>query len=142
MATTSQLDRILQQAHEGRPCAPGASLLKYPAIKRFFHPLISLVTWVIALFNPPPLELMNIPQRTGRVILMTLALVIASILFAMIGAVGLFLMEKGRELRDTPEFYHGLLVVFVGIAVNSGCIFALLQVKKADTKLLPPDDKK
>ena len=80
-------------------------------------------------------------QRAGRVFMMTLTLVIASILFAMGGAIGLYVMERGRELRDTPEFYHGLLIILLGIGVNTACIFVLLQIKKADTKLLPPDKK-
>ena len=93
------------------------------------------------LFNPPPLSSMNLAQKTGRILLFTAALVIASILFAMVGAVGLYIMECGRELRDVPEFYHGLMIVTVGVGVNIGCVFVLLQIKKADTKLLPPEKK-
>jgi biotin transporter BioY len=84
---------------------------------------------------------MSYLQRASRVLVFTLALVIASIIFAVVGTVGLYIMERGRELRDTPQFYHGLLIVLVGIAVNVGCVFVLLQIKRADTKLLPPDKK-
>ena len=97
---------------------------------------------MLNLFNPPPLESMSLPQRTGRVLLFSGTLIIASIVFAMAGAVGLYILERGRELRDVPQFYHGLLIVLAGIAVNLGCVFALLQIKKADTKLVSPPEKK
>jgi hypothetical protein len=93
---------------------------------------------LINLFNPPPLASMNLAQKAGRVLLLTASLVVGSILFAMIGAVGLFLMERGRELRDSPQFYNGAFIVLTGIAVNVSCVFVLLQIKKADTKLVPP----
>lgn len=141
MAAPTQLDELLGSPPEGGSCTHRNILLKYPVIKKFFAPLISLISWIAELFNPPPLESLTFRQRTGRVIMMTVTLVTASVLFAMAGAVGLYVMERGRELRDTPEFYHGLLIVLVGIAVNTGCVLVLLQVKKADTKLLPPDEK-
>jgi predicted Co/Zn/Cd cation transporter (cation efflux family) len=81
---------------------------------------------------------MTTVQKTGRVLLFSGTLVIASIVFAMVGAVGLYLVERGRELGDVPEFYHGLVIVLVGIAVNISCVFVLLQIKKADTHLVPP----
>ncbi len=84
---------------------------------------------------------MSLAQKTGRVFFLTFALVAASVLFAMGGAIGLFIMERGRELRDTPEFYHGLLIIVVGAAVNTACVFVLLQIKKMDTKLVPPKSK-
>jgi hypothetical protein len=93
---------------------------------------------LINLFDPPPLASMNLAQKTGRVFLLSFTLIIASVLFAMFGAVGLYIMEKGRELGDAPEFYNGMLIVLTGVAVNTGCVFVLLQLKKADTKLVPP----
>jgi hypothetical protein len=141
MVAPTQLDQFLANDRKDGPCLRERILLKYPNIKRIFSPLFSLAEWVMGLFNPPPLEAMNLRQKTGRVLLMTAALVIASILFAMLGAVGLFIMEKGRELRDAPEFYNGLVIVLLGVAVNAACIFALLQIKKADTKLVPPGKK-
>jgi formate hydrogenlyase subunit 3/multisubunit Na+/H+ antiporter MnhD subunit len=142
MVPTSQLDKILGHAHDGDSSLLEQTFQRHPLIKSFFSPLISLVAWVLELFNPPPLESMNLVQRTGRVVLLTMTLVVASILFAMVGALGLYLMERGRELRDSPQFYHGLLILLVGTAVNVGCVFALLQIKKADTKLVPPPEKK
>ena len=142
MAAPSELDKLIAEYHEQQhSCLLEETLLRYPAIKPFFSPLISLAGWLMELFNPPPLSSMTLAQKTGRILLFTAALVIASILFAMAGAVGLYIMERGRELRDVPQFYHGLVIVLVGIAVNVGCVFVLLQIKKADTKLLPPENK-
>ena len=142
MLPSSHLDELLGHARDGRPCLLERTFLEYPSIKRFFSPHTSLFGWVVDMFNPPPLESMTLTQRAGRVFLLTLAMVVASILFAMAGAVGLYVMERGRELRDTPQFYHGLVIVLVGIAVNAACVFVLLQVKKLDSRLLPPADKK
>ena len=141
MAAPSELDKLIAEYHEHAPCLLEETLLRYPGIKPFFSPLISLVGWLMELFNPPPLKSMSLTQKTGRILLFTAALVIGSILFAMVGALGLYLMERGRELRDVPQFYHGLVIVMVGVAVNVGCVFVLLQIKKADTKLLPPEEK-
>jgi hypothetical protein len=138
----SELEKLIADYHAHGPCLLERTLLSSPAIKQFFSPLTSLVCWVIELFNPPPLKSMSLPQKAGRVLLFTAALVIGSILFAMVGSVGLYIMERGRELRDTPQFYHGLFIVLVGVGVNVGCVFVLLQIKKADTKLVPPPEKK
>ena len=70
-------------------------------IKRFY----GLLRWLISLFDPPPLKCDDRSRRkTGRVAdSHRRRLVIGSILVAMLGAVGLFLMEKGRELGSTPR---------------------------------------
>ena len=141
MPQPSYLDDLIAAYRHGEPCLPERTLLEYPVIKRFFYPLTSLIGWIVEMFNPPPLESLTFTQRAGRVFLFTLTMVVGSILFAMAGAVGLYIMERGRELRDTPQFYHGLLIMLVGAAVNVGCVFVLLQIKKADTKLVPPDKK-
>jgi ACR3 family arsenite efflux pump ArsB len=96
---------------------------------------------LINLFDPPPLESLNLTQKTGRVLLLTITLVVASILFAMLGALGLFIMERGRELGSAPQFYDGLIIILVGIAVNIACVFVLMQIKKADNHLIVPTKK-
>jgi hypothetical protein len=141
MAAPSELDKLIAEYHEQHPCLLDETLLRFPAIKPFFDPLISLAGWLMELFNPPPLKSMTLFQKTGRIMLFVASLVVASILFAMVGTLGLYIMERGRELRDVPQFYHGLLIVMVGVGVNVGCVFVLLQIKKADTKLLPPEKK-
>jgi hypothetical protein len=139
MVPKSHLDDLLE--HHSLPCALEETLLKYPAIKRFLSPIFSLLPWLMEMFNPPPLESMTFSQKTGRVVFFSAMLVIASVLFAMAAAVGLYLLERARELHDTPGFYHGVVIVMFGVAVNAFCVFVLLQIKKADTKLLPPDKK-
>jgi hypothetical protein len=141
MVPKTHLDEIEGHVPHGGPCLLEQLQLRYPGIKQFLSPLISLAGWLVELFNPPPLNSMTLTQKAGRVLLFTAALVIGSVLFAMVGALGLYLMERGRELGNVPQFYHGLLIVLVGIGVNVGCVFVLLQIKKADTKLVPPDKK-
>jgi len=141
MAAPSELDKLIADYHEQHPCLHEGTLLSYAAIKPFLEPLISLAGWLMELFNPPPLKSMTLYQKTGRILFFTFALVVGSILFAMVGTLGLYLTERGWELHDTPGFYHGLLIVLVGLGVNVGCVFVLLQIKKADHKLLPPEKK-
>jgi len=81
---------------------------------------------------------MTLAQKTGRILFLSGTLVVGSILVAMIGAVGLYLMEKGRELGDTPEIYKGLVIILTGIVVNTFCVLILVQLKRADHKLIPP----
>jgi len=84
---------------------------------------------------------MSFAQKAGRVILLTATLVVGSILVAMLGALGLFLMERGREMGSAPEFLKGVGIILVGIAVNVTCVIVLVHIKKADTKLVPPSKK-
>jgi len=84
---------------------------------------------------------MNLAQKAGRVILLSTTLVVASILVAMLGALGLFVMEWGREMGNAPEFVNGIGIIFVGICVNAACVIVLVQLKKADNKLVPPSGK-
>jgi uncharacterized membrane protein YidH (DUF202 family) len=98
----------------------------------------SIVGWLVRLVDPPPLDSMSLAQKAGRVVLITATLIVGSILVAMFGALGLFLVERGRELRSKPEFLDGLWVITIGIAVNTICVLVLVQIKKADHKLVPP----
>ncbi len=84
---------------------------------------------------------MSLVQKTGRIFLLSITLTVASILFAMIGAVGLYLLERGRELGDAPEFWKGIWIILLGVGVNSACIFVLIQIKKADNRLMSPPQK-
>jgi biotin transporter BioY len=96
---------------------------------------------VLDLFDPPPLVSMTLAQKVWRVALLSGTLVVGSILVAMLGALGLFIMEKGRELDSTPEFLQGLLIIIIGVCVNAVCVIALYQMKKADHKVVPRPDK-
>jgi len=81
---------------------------------------------------------MTTAQKAGRVIALTSTLVVGSIIVAMLGALGLYLVQKGREIGSTPELLKGLGIIFVGVIVNVVCAFILLQIKRADAKLVPP----
>ncbi len=81
---------------------------------------------------------MTVGQKIGRVLLFSSTLIVGSILVAMLGALGLFIMQRGLELSSVPEFMQGLGIVVTGIIVNLACVFILLQIKKADHKLVPP----
>ena len=81
---------------------------------------------------------LNFTQKVGRVILLTATLVVGSVLVAMLGALGLFLVEQGRQMGNVPEFYNGVAIILAGVAVNIGCVFILVQIKRADNRLVPP----
>ena len=81
---------------------------------------------------------MTTAQKAGRVIALTSTLVVGSIIVAMLGALGLYLVQKGREIGSTPELLKGLGIIFVGVIVNVVCAFILLQIKRSDAKLVPP----
>ena len=81
---------------------------------------------------------MTLSQKVGRVILLSGTLVVGSILVAMLGALGLYLVERGRELGDSPEFYKGIVIILTGIVVNTFCVLILVQLKRVDHKLIPP----
>jgi uncharacterized membrane protein YidH (DUF202 family) len=115
--------------------------LKINVIKTFFQRSHALAHWVLNLFDPPPLVSMTLAQKFWRVMLLSGTLVVGSILVAMLGALGLFIMEKGRELGSTPEFLQGLLIIVIGVCVNAVCVIALFQMKRADHKVMPPPDK-
>ncbi len=95
----------------------------------------------MALFDPPPLASMTIRQKTARIFVLTGTLLIGSIIVAMLGALGLYLAQKGHEIGSMPEFLDGLGVITVGVGVNAICLAILLQIKKADHKFVPPPGK-
>ena len=98
----------------------------------------AVLTWLLNLFDPPPLNSMTLAQKVGRVALLSGTLVVGSVLVAMLGALGLYLMERGRELQDTPEFYKGIVIILTGIVVNTFCVLIIVQLKRVDHKLIPP----
>jgi hypothetical protein len=101
-------------------------------------PNVPILQWLLNLFDPPPRKSMSLAQKTGRILVLSGTLVVGSILVAMIGAVGLYLMERGRELGSAPEFLKGVSIIVAGIVVNTICVLVLVQFKHADHKLIPP----
>jgi len=114
--------------------------LKSHPIKTLFQQTSSFARWLLNLFDPPPLKSLTFAQKVGRVILLSSTLVVGSVLVAMLGALGLFLVEKGRELGDMHKIVQGGAIVIAGVCVNALCVIVLFQIKKADHKLVPPRD--
>ena len=102
---------------------------------------VGILTWLLNLFDPPPLSSLTFAQKAGRVFLLTATLVVGSILVAMLGALGLFVMDRGYKMGSTPEFINGVCIILIGISVNIACVFILFQLKKADNKLVPPAER-
>jgi uncharacterized membrane protein YidH (DUF202 family) len=113
---------------------------KLSIITLFLRRFPALGAWLFDLFNAPPLESLTHLQKIGRVFLLTATLIIGSILVAMVGALGLFLVERGSRLFDGPGVFNGLVILSTGIAVNVACVWILLQIKRADNSLVPPPD--
>jgi len=100
------------------------------------------VDWLINIFNPPPLASMTRTQKLNRSLLITLALVVNCVLLAMLVALGVYLLERGRQILSTAaDEVNALAIIFVSIGVNMLCVIVLFQIKKADQKLLekPPE---
>ena len=99
---------------------------------------IALLAWLMNLFAPPPLASMSVAQKMGRTFLVTMTLVVICILTTMMGALGIFVIQRGRAmLGSIPELLRGLEIVFAGICVNAICVAVLLHIKRADRKLIP-----
>ena len=97
---------------------------------------VTLLAWLLNLFNPPPFISMGRTQKIGRAFLVTLTLVVGCILTAMLGALGIFVVQRGREmLGSIPELLSGLEIIFAGACVNAICLTVLLQIRKAEQKL-------
>jgi hypothetical protein len=102
-----------------------------------------ILPWLAHLFNPPPLESMTLTQKVGRVFLVALTLVVICILSAMLGALGIFLAQKAHGmLASTPELLDDLAIIFASMIVNTICVIVLLEIRKADRKLIPPPETK
>lgn len=80
---------------------------------------------------------MSRAQKIGRIFLVGLTLVVGSILAAMLVALGIFVIQRGYAvLGSVPELWNGLEIILVGICVNAVCVAMLLQIKRADRKLM------
>ena len=92
------------------------------------------------LFNPPPLASMNLRQKVGRILFISLTLITVCILAAIALAAVIFVVEQSSlKISATPEWPIGLAIVFTSICVNTLCVIALLEIKKLDSKFnLPP----
>jgi uncharacterized membrane protein YidH (DUF202 family) len=76
-------------------------------------------------------------QKIGRSFLVTGTLIVLSILTAMAGAVGLFLVERiSRALDRIADLWSTIAIIVVGLVVNAFCVYLLFLVKKLDRDLL------
>ena len=108
-------------------------------VKYVINRLSALVSWSITLIDAPPLATMTGWQKVGRVFLVTITLVISSLLMAMLAAIVIFVVQGGRAmLTSMPELLSGLEIIVVSACVNTICVMVLLEIKKADHKLIPP----
>jgi hypothetical protein len=99
--------------------------------------LFAIPAWWISLFNPPPLASMTPAQKVGRILVVTLSLSVSCILLAIATSLGVYVIERGHAmLVSVPELASGLEIIFVSVCVNIGCVFILLQIRKADRRLL------
>ena len=84
---------------------------------------------------------MSRTQKIGRTFLLTGTLVVVCILTAMLGAAGIFIFQQGRDMASNfRDLLRDLGIIFVSMLINTGCVFVLLQIKKADHKLIKPTD--
>jgi hypothetical protein len=99
----------------------------------------SILDWLIHLFAPPPLASMTQAQKVGRVFVFTIALVVICILLSMFAAAGIFTLEHMRKMAGgSSELLSDLGIILVSMLVNTLCVIVLLEVRKADRKLIPP----
>ena len=103
----------------------------------------SILDWLMHLFNPPPRQTMSFAQKLGRIVLFCTTLIVLSILLSMAAAVGIFAFEHAHHMiMSTPELLDQVCIIFIGMLVNTLCVMALLAVRRADHKLVPPEPPK
>ena len=100
---------------------------------------VSILAWLVNLFNPPPLQAMNRLQKVGRVFLFSITLVVVCILLSMFAAACIFTLQHARHMIiSRPELIGDACIIFVSMLVNSLCVMVLLAIRRADHKLVPP----
>jgi len=106
-------------------------------LKRFTH----VLTWLISLINPPPLNSMTRWQKTARIVLFTATMVVTCILLSMVAAAAIFTLQHEKRLhKGLPELAEDLGIILLSMIVNTLCVLLLLRIKQADQKLIPPSE--
>ena len=101
------------------------------------HHSLSILAWLLDLFNAPPRASMNRRQKVGRILFVSGTLIVLCILAAMAVAVGLFVAQRvSRALDNIPNLWDTSVILMVGVTVNAVCVFLLFQVKKLDRNLM------
>jgi len=93
--------------------------------------------WLLSLFDPPPLESMTRLQKIGRICLFVTSLFLISVFSSSLAAAGIFTIQHVyRWTSGFPALVSDLGIIFFCMVINTLCVFVLLEVKKADRKLL------
>jgi len=77
-------------------------------------------------------------QKVVRALLVTVTLTVMCVFMAMLGTLGLFMVERGRKmLESVPDLVNGLKIIGASICVNTACVYVLLRIRRADQRLVP-----
>ena len=106
-------------------------------MKRFF----AIGPWLMELINPPPRDTLNLMQKAGRILLVTITLMTLSVIGALIVSLGFFVWQRSRDvLLGIPQLMNVLMILSVSVIVNAACVLTLFQIKRLDRKLIPKPD--
>jgi hypothetical protein len=97
----------------------------------------SLLAWLLSLFDPPPLETMNWAQKVARVFVVTVTLLLSCVLLSMLSSLIIFIVQRGWQmLHGGSHLLAGLVIILAGISVNVVCVMILVEISRADAKLI------
>ncbi len=103
--------------------------------------VFSIGPWLMDLINPPPRNTLTFGQKMWRSALVTVTLVTLCVVSALVASLGFFAWQRGREfVEGMPQFRNEITILIASFLMNAACIFALLQIKKLDRKMIPPAD--
>lgn len=98
---------------------------------------ISILAWLLDLFNAPSRASMSLRQKAGRILSITGTIVVLCILAAMAGEVGIYVVQRVNHAFDNiPDLWNTAAILIGGLVVNALCVFILFQVKKFDRNLM------
>jgi hypothetical protein len=90
------------------------------------------------LFNPPPRRSLTLPQKLGRVLLVTITLVTICIISSLVLALAVFVLQRSHEvLIGIPQLINVLTILAVSIGVNIVCVRMLFEIRRLDRRLIP-----
>jgi hypothetical protein len=102
---------------------------------------LSILAWLLNLFDPPPLKLMSRSQKIGRVFFLTGTLLVVCFLTAMLSAVGIFIVQRIHDMvTSVRDLLRDLGIIFASMIINAACVIVLLEIRKADHKLIQPPE--
>jgi hypothetical protein len=100
--------------------------------------VFSIGPWLMDLINPPPRASLSALQKAWRIVLITVTLVTLCIISALVLVVGVYVVQRsGEALQGIPQLRKAAAILVTSIVVNAACVFALLQIKKLDRRVIP-----